>query len=186
MVHPPGTFTVTAQVTGYNTKSYSGVQINEGDIKIRDIVLVPSSTDTDNDGISDTVENASACLEADDADTDDDCIPDGVEDANHNGSLDPNETDPCDRDTDGDGIQDGTELGYSLSDANPDTNPSIFKPDLDPSAKTDPLDDDSDDDGWVDGEEDTNHNGKVDPGEKDPNRYNAKAMPCIPLLLLAN
>ena len=51
---------------------------------------------------------------------------------------------------------------------------------------TDPLDDDSDDDGWVDGEEDTNHNGKVDPGEKDPNRYNAKAMPCIPLLLLAN
>ena len=77
MVHPPGTFTVTAQVTGYNTKSYSGIRINEGDIKIRDIALVPGSTDTDNDGISDTVENASACLDADDADTDDDCIPDG-------------------------------------------------------------------------------------------------------------
>jgi hypothetical protein len=66
--------------------------------------------------------------------------------------LDFNETDPCDLDTDGDGIQDDTELGYTLSDVNPDTDPSIFQPDLDPSTTTDPLDDDPDNDGLPDGE----------------------------------
>ena len=130
------------------------------------------------------VENASCCLDANDADTDDDCIPDGVEDANHNGVLDPNETDPCNRDTDGDGIQDGTELGYTLSDANPDTNTNIFQPDLDPSTTTDPLDDDTDNDGLPDGQEDANHNGRLDQGETHPNREIIKAMPWIPLLLL--
>jgi hypothetical protein len=95
------------------------------------------------------------------------------------------ETDPCD--TDGDGIQDGTELGYTLSDANPDTNTGIFQPDLDPSTTTDPLDDDSDKDGLLDGQEDTNHNGRLDSGETNPGGWDVttqKAMPWIPLLLL--
>ena len=92
------------------------------------------------------------------------------------------ETDPCD--TDGDGIQDGTELGYTLSDANPDTNTGIFQPDLDPSTTTDPLDADSDNNGWMDGAEDTNHNGQVDNGEKDPNQFNANCLPHVLLLLL--
>jgi len=32
--------------------------------------------------------------------------------------VDAGETDPCNVDTDGDGIQDGTELGYTLGDTN--------------------------------------------------------------------
>ena len=62
----------------------------------------------------------------------------------------------------------------------------------------DPLDSDNDgipdpvelassclnaDDGWLDGEEDSNNNGKADPGEKDPNQYNAPCLPLLPLLL---
>jgi hypothetical protein len=84
-------------------------------------------------------------------------------------------------DTDGD----GTELGYTLSDSNPDTG--IFQPDLDPSTTTDPLDDDSDKDGLLDGQEDTNHNGRLDSGETNPGVRDVttqKAMPWIPLLLL--
>ena len=186
MVHPAGpSFLVTAEKSGYSSKIVPGVTINEGGSTSLDIMLMP--VDTDGDGIPDVVENASDCLDANDADTDDDCIPDGVEDANHNGSLDPNETDPCDRDTDEDGIQDGTELGYALSDANPDTNPSIFQPDLDNTTTTNPRDEDTDGDGLFDGEEDINHNGRVDSGETDPtisDLAGLNAMPWIPLLLL--
>ncbi len=42
-----------------------------------------------------------------DPDTDGDGLPDGVEDADHDGTVDPGETDPRDPDTDGDGILDG-------------------------------------------------------------------------------
>jgi hypothetical protein len=104
-----------------------------------------------------------------DADTDDDGIPDVVEDANQNGVVDPGETDPCNADTDGDGIQDGTELGYTLSDIGPDTDTDVFQPDLDSSTTTNPLNSDTDGDGLSDGQEDTNHNGMFDPGELDPN-----------------
>ena len=41
----------------------------------------------------------------------------------------------------------------------------------------------TDGDLFTDGQEDRNANGRVDPGEKDPNAKNAKAMPWIPLLL---
>ena len=51
--------------------------------------------DSDGDGISDAVENASNCLKADDPDTDDDGIVDGKEDKNFNGIKELNETDPC-------------------------------------------------------------------------------------------
>ena len=93
---------------------------------------------------------------------------------------------PCDIDTDDDGIQDGTELGYTLYDIGPDTNTDIFQPDLDPESTTDPLDDDTDNDGLLDGEEDTNHNGRVDPGERDPNIKDSRAMPWLQLLLLGD
>jgi len=56
---------------------------------------------------------------------------DGVEDANHNGALDPGETDPNDADSDDDGLPDGVEVG----------------------AGSDPLDPDSDDDGIPDGQD---------------------------------
>jgi len=142
---------------------------------------VINAPDIDGDGLPDDLENQ-MCTDPNDADTDDDGILDGVEDANHNGLVDTNETDPCNIDTDGDGIQDGTELGYTLADIGSDTDTSIFQPDLDPTNTTNPLDPDTDGDGLSDGEEDTNHNGRVDPGETDPNRV--KAMPWIPLLLL--
>ncbi|MBE9572738.1 MAG: hypothetical protein IMF11_19100, partial [Proteobacteria bacterium] len=134
--------------------------------------------DTDGDGLPDSLENTT-CTDPFDADTDDDGISDGVEDANHNGVMDYGETDPCDIDTDDDGIQDGTELGYTLYDIVPDTDTDIFQQDLDPSTTTDPLDDDTDGDGLLDGEEDTNHNGRVDPGERDPNIKDSRAMPWL-------
>jgi hypothetical protein len=141
--------------------------------------------DTDGDGLPDSLENTT-CIDPFDADTDDDGISDGVEDANHNGVMDYGETDPCDIDTDDDGIQDGTELGHTLDDIGPDTDTDIFQPDIDPSTTTDPLDADTDDDGLLDGEEDTNHNGRVDPGESDPNIRDSRAMPWLQLLLLGD
>jgi hypothetical protein len=147
---------------------------------------VTAINDWDCDGLPDSLENTT-CTDPFDADTDDDGISDGVEDANHNGVVDYGETDPCDIDTDDDGIQDGTELGYTLDDIGPDTDTDIFQPDLDPSTTTDPLDEDTDDDGLLDGEEDTNHNGRVDPGESDPNIRDSRAtMPWLQLLLLGD
>lgn len=107
-----------------------------------------------------------------------------MEDANHNGLVDSNETDPNEIDTDGDGIQDGTEMGLRLIDVGPDTNTGLFQPDLDPATTTDPLNADTDGDGLTDGEEDLNRNGRVDAGETDPNERDIRAMPWIPLLLL--
>ena len=120
-------------------------------------------------------------------DLDDDGIADYKEDTNKNGDVDEGETDPCDIDTDGDGIQDGTELGYTNEDITPDTDTGIFQPDLDPSTTTDPLDEDTDNDGLLDGEEDTNFNGKFEPerGETDPNdNPNASGTSIQPWLML--
>ena len=70
----------------------------------------------------------------------------------------------CNIDTDGDGIQDGTEQGYTLADIGPDTNQAVFQPDLDPAITTDPLISDTDSDGVNGGVEDTSHNGRLDNG----------------------
>ncbi|MDY6950250.1 MAG: hypothetical protein SWE60_01955 [Thermodesulfobacteriota bacterium] len=131
-------------------------------------LLLLDDSDTDDDGLPDSLESKT-CTDPKDADTDDDGIPDGVEDANHNGVPDPDETHPCKIDTDGDGIQDGTECGCTMDDVGPDTNTTVFQPDLDPTTSTDPLIRDTDKDGRLDGEEDVNHNGRVDGGETDPN-----------------
>jgi hypothetical protein len=120
------------------------------------------------------------------ADSDEDGILDVMEDANHNGVVDVGETDPENPDSDGDFIQDGTELRVTPSDIEPDTDTTLFKPDLDPTTGTDPLNPDTDGDGSKDGEEDSNHNGRVDPGESDPLFANLNTMPWIPLLLLPN
>jgi hypothetical protein len=149
--------------------------------------------DADNDGLLDGVEDANQNGDIDngetdprDADTDDDGIPDGVEDKNHNGVLDANETNPCDPDSDGDGIQDGTESGLTVGDA--DTDLTVFVPDLDSTTTTNPRLADTDGDGISDGDEDIDRNGRIDPGESDPNVKEAtsdyKSMPWIPLLLL--
>ena len=117
-------------------------------------------------------------------DSDEDGILDVSEDANHNGMVDSDETDPNNPDTDGDGIQDGTELGYTSADIEPGTDTAFFQPDLDPATKTDPLNADTDGDRLNDGHEDANHNGRIDPGETDPAIWTLQAMPWVPLLLL--
>jgi hypothetical protein len=45
---------------------------------------------------------------------------------------------------------------------------------------------DTDGDGILDGVEDLDQNGRVDPGEGDPNVKETSAMPWIPLLLLGD
>jgi len=123
--------------------------------------------DSDGDGLIDDFERAT-CTDPFDADTDDDGILDGVEDTNKNGVVDAGETNPCNPDSDGDGIQDGTELGYTSDAIGPDTDTSVFQPDLDPGTTTNPLEADSDSDGMSDGEEDSNFNGRIDSGETVP------------------
>lgn len=142
----------------------------------------PIFQDQDNDGLPDEIE-ALTCTDSKDADSDNDGIMDGIEDSNRNGRTDYGETHPCKTDTDGDGLQDGTEIGLEIEDCPDDTDEDIFQPDVDPSTTTDPLDNDTDNDGILDGEEDTNHNGRLDPGETDPNDNPNKAVPW-PLLLL--
>jgi hypothetical protein len=77
-------------------------------------------------------------------------------------------TDPYNSDTDGDGLQDGTEVGLTLDDVGPDTDLSFFIPDADPSSTTFPTVGDTDGDGMEDGEEDSNQNGKTDRNETNP------------------
>jgi hypothetical protein len=161
LVHQQGTFTVTAQAEGYIAKSYSGVQVGEGDITTRDIVLVPSAPDTDKDGIPDSVENASYCLNPYDADTDNDRLLDGEEDINCDGIIDPGESNPCDRDTDDDQMPDGWEVEYNL-------NPLV-----------DDASQDADGDGYSNLEE---YRGGSDPTDRN-SLPKPKSMPWIPLLL---
>ncbi len=92
-------------------------------------------------------------------------------------------TDPNNPDTDGDGIQDGTELGITTGVADPDgggplvgTDANLFVPDADPTTTTSPLLADTDGDGLLDGDEDSNHNGQLDPGETDPLVPNGPAL----------
>ncbi len=113
-----------------------------------------------------------------DDDSDDDGIIDGNEDDNGNGRVDnvvgatgtrgSGETDPNAADTDRDGLLDGTEIGL-IGPQGAHTNPIIFRPDRDPSTTTDPLDWDTDDGSVSDGAEDVDINGRLDPGERDPN-----------------
>jgi hypothetical protein len=145
----------------------------------------PWDADTDNDGLPDgfidgynantsgmpggVVDGAASVYEGEDIDLD--------------GALDPGETNPILRDTDGDGVKDGTERGV--------TSPGVLGPDnladpasggvqdgtggplpefdLDDATLTSALDADTDDDGLSDGTEDSNSTGSVDLGETDPN-----------------
>jgi hypothetical protein len=161
LVHQQGTFTVTAQSEGYITKRYSGVHVGEGDITTRNIVLVPSAPDTDKDGIPDSVENASYCLNPYDADTDNDRLLDGEEDINCDGIIDPGESNPCDRDTDDDQMPDGWEVEYNL-------NPLV-----------DDASQDADGDGYSNLEE---YRGGSDPTDRN-SLPKPKAIPWMQLLL---
>ncbi len=129
----------------------------------------PLQTDTDGDGLSDTIEFGPGRLATSVADTnyhsyvndddsDDDGLQDGQEDTNENGLWDGSvattgtfvtagETHLCYPDTDSDGLLDGEEEGLFGQGARIASTPSG-------SVTTLPaLDDDSDDDGLSDGEE---------------------------------
>ena len=154
----------------------------------------PNKADTDGDGLTDGQElgkkgDADPSTKTDPlkADSDGDGLTDGEEDANHNGKVDPGESDPNMIDTDGDGLTDKQEAELGTDPTSTDTDKDGLpdavevgkKGDADPSTKTDPLKADSDGDGLTDGEEDANHNGKVDPGESDPNMIDT-ANPKLP------
>ncbi|RUO91248.1 VWA domain-containing protein [Corallococcus sp. AB018] len=140
----------------------------------------PNSADTDGDGVADGVEdtNKNGRVDSGETDprlTDTDCdgLQDGAgrngflgEDPNSNGQVDPGETDPTNPDTDGDGLLDGVERGVTTAAA--PRNNCGYVGDADPTTKTDANKPDTDGDGIPDGAEDSNQNGKVDPGELNP------------------
>ncbi|MCB9647810.1 MAG: DUF4215 domain-containing protein [Deltaproteobacteria bacterium] len=139
----------------------------------RDLGTDPADPDSDGDGLLDGAEGGVG-TDPLDADSDDDGIADGEEVV---AGLDGFITDPLDPDTDGDGIPDGVETsatplasGQSGVTGAPyqGTAPG-FTPDADPTTQTDPTSPDTDQGGLPDGLEDTNFNGRVDPGETDPN-----------------
>ncbi len=143
----------------------------------------PNNPDTDGDGIKDGVEDRNKNGRYDPGetnplrkDTDCDGLLDGPdqgafkgEDLNADGVVNSGETDPTKFDTDGDGISDGVERGISISERADIVNCVNVPYDQDPTTTTDPTKRDSDGDGIDDGAEDTNQNGKVDPGELNPN-----------------
>ncbi len=126
----------------------------------------PAVRDTDGDGLSDGQEVTTSPL---DADSDDDGLADGAEGAFG--------TNPMNPDSDGDGLPDGLEVGAASGIQGGTTvggkgfvgtDPAKFGPDLDPGTRTDPTKGDTDADGVTDGLEDTNKNGRVDAGERNP------------------
>ncbi len=125
----------------------------------------PADTDTDGDGISDTIENPQAnpgrdtdgddLIDALDLDSDNDGIDDEYEDVDGDGVVDAGETDPYDTDTDGDGIDDNAELQIYGSDPTDASDPydtdGILAGDELYTYKTNFDKDDTDGDGLVEG-----------------------------------
>ncbi|MCY1074729.1 Ig-like domain-containing protein [Archangium lansingense] len=77
----------------------------------------PKKADTDEDGLSDGIEDKdhngrrdSSETDPKKADTDEDGLTDGSEDKDHDGNWDSGETDPLDADTDKGGVSDGDEV----------------------------------------------------------------------------
>jgi hypothetical protein len=123
--------------------------------------------DNDGDGLTNAQEGMLG-TDPNDADSDDDGVLDGDEPLASGDFDGDGKINALDADSDNDGILDGTELGKDCSNA--DTDMNVCVPDADMGATvTDPLDADTDNGTVPDGQEDSNHNGQIDPGEKDPN-----------------
>ena len=148
-------------------------------------LVAPESSAKDPDatemGVFQSDTDPTTTTDAVDKDTDDDGLSDGIEDANHNGNVDTTESDPNVFDTDGDGMDDKWEWTYSTGQACGDADLGPLDP-LDAGDKnldndkdgltnfqeyqntwwvgnqetknaTDPCDTDSDDDGLSDNTE---------------------------------
>ena len=142
----------------------------------------PQRGDTDRDGLSDGSE-VTAGTDPLDEDSDDDGVRDGAESS----ALDDTDSDglinALDPDSDNDKILDGTELSVTTRLAGTSTGSANFVADEDNETSTDPIKADTDGDGLEDGVEDANQNGRIDPGESDPNDPNStvpcsESMPC--------
>ena len=124
--------------------------------------------DTDKDGLSDELEKLLGS-DPNDADSDDDGVIDGAEPNFADDTDGDGKKNVVDADSDGDGLFDGTELGLDCSNAATNAATGTCKADADGGAtKTHPLIADTDGGGVSDGDEDSNKDGKVDAGERDP------------------
>ncbi|WP_455392711.1 transglutaminase domain-containing protein [[Eubacterium] cellulosolvens] len=141
----------------------------------------PNKNDTDGGGAKDWLEinrNYNPLDSIDDytlIDTDGDRIPDVEEDINQNGKLDPGETDPKKKDTDGDGLDDFEEIypgndGYITNATNIDTDNDTISDHEETikgsdGYKTNPTSNDTDGDTLLDGDEINKY--KTDPTNPD-------------------
>ncbi len=130
--------------------------------------------DSDGDGLSDAVETENG-LDPQDPDTDDDGLMDGAESEPLSDTDGDGRINAADADSDNDGLPDGLESGVSRRGRG--TRALSFHGDADATTQTDPLQADTDGDGRADGAEDSNHNGRRDPGETDPRVYDAPLPP---------
>ncbi|XXX77231.1 hypothetical protein WMF30_00455 [Sorangium sp. So ce134] len=125
--------------------------------------------DRDGDGLS-NAEETELGTDPDDADSDDDGVIDGEEIEPGADTDDDGKINALDPDSDGDGLFDGTELGKDCSHEDTDAEAATCVPDGDGGeTTTDPTKADTDGGGAADGEEDADHDGVVDAGERDPN-----------------
>ncbi|MFO0756205.1 MAG: hypothetical protein U0359_06920 [Byssovorax sp.] len=142
------------------------------------IFVVNPALDSDGDGLTDPQEIA-AKTNPYDPDSDDDGVIDGEEPAWNADSDSDGAIDALDPDSDGDGLFDGTEMGKGCGNPATDLQKGHCIPDGDLGATTtSPLEPDTDHGGAKDGDEDTNHNGVVDPMERDPNNAADDQLPC--------
>ncbi len=123
--------------------------------------------DDDGDGLDARTER-DLLLDPRDADTDDDGVPDGEERSPGHDSDGDGLPNGRDADSDDDGLPDGLEMGYTDPHADTVLGRGAFVADADPTTVTDPLRADTDGGGTRDGDEDLDRNGRVDPGETDP------------------
>jgi hypothetical protein len=121
MVHPAGTFTITAEAPGYAPASFSGVLVGEGGTTIQNIAL-SYPNDSDGDGMPDWWEvQYFGNLDRD-----------GTGDWDGDGLIDLAEfeygTNPTNPDSDGDGFTDGDEVGAGTDPNDPQSHPSKAMP----------------------------------------------------------
>jgi hypothetical protein len=126
-----------------------------------------SVNDYDGDGLSDATEGTLGS-DPDDSDSDDDGLVDGSEPNPSDDRDGDGEPDVLDPDSDGDGLFDGTEAGLACDDPSTDAAAETCIADGDPDTTTGVLIRDTDRGGVTDGMEDSDHDGSVDSGERDP------------------